>query len=121
MRREEEVDIDKDLSITTPTVQTVHTGKQEVDKDTDDEEYSSFYPDELDQELEDSLIVETLPESNGYHNDTSNIPKRPYVHVVHSREPKSKSTSSSSASVVRANDDPNEQSSGLGLHGNRPY
>ena len=116
---EEVVDIDKDFSTTTPK-QIAHTGNREVDDNEDEEEqeeYSSFYPDELErsveeQELEDNLIVETLPESNGHHNDTSNIPKGPYVHVGRSRKPKSKSTSSSSASVVRTNNDQNEQSSG---------
>ena len=113
---EEGVDIDTDLSTTITTEQQVYTRDKEVDEDIDDEEYSSFYPDEYeqsveDQELEDNLIVETLPESNGHHNDTSNIPKGPYVHVGRSRKPKSKSTSSSSASVVRTNNDPNEQSS----------
>ena len=116
---EEVVDIDKDFSTTTPK-QVAHIGDREVDDNEDEEEqeeYSSFYPDELeqsveDQELEDNLTVETLPESNGHRNDTSNIPKGPYVHVGRSRKPKSKSTSSSSASVVRTNNDQNEQSSG---------
>ncbi len=127
---EEEVDIDTTISSSTTTLKPTTVKPVNVDEEHDgegeeeeeDPEYSSYYPDaygpsqlerELQRELENNLIVETLPNSDGHQNDTSNTPKGPYVHVGRSRKPKSKSTSSSSASVVRTNDNAEEQSSDL--------
>ncbi len=103
---------------TTTKKPTVHTVlDQEQDEEEEEPEYSSFYPDDLEQSemdgnLDDNLIVETLPDEPRHHNESSNSPKGPYVHVGRSRKPKSKSTSSSSASVVRTNNNADEHSAG---------